>query len=297
MGRIIRRVPLDFDWPQDKVWEGFLMPDRFDEDKCPDCKNGYSPHAQNLFDLWYGYLPFAPESTGTTPLRHDTPAVRAFAERNITNAPDFYGTGEGAIVREGRRLADLFNGQWSHHLTQEDVNALVAAGRLVDFTHTWSAETRWQKIEPPVTPTAEQVNEWSLRGFGHDSINASVVVRARCDREGIDPLCSTCKGHSSTEAYPGQRAEAEAWEPTEPPEGEGWQLWESVSEGSPISPVCATADELATWMSDPERGDRWVPSETARKFIDEGWAPTGIASPGRGFVSGVEAVGWTDSDG
>lgn len=292
MGRQVRRVALDFDWPLNEVYEGFLMPDRFDEEKCPDCKNGYSPQAQNLHDLWYGNLPFDPTSTGSTPWRHDSPAVRAFAERNVSNAPDFYGIGEAATVREAQRLANLFNEQWSHHLSQDDVDALVAGGRLMDFTHTWSPETRWQKIEPPVTPTAEQVNEWSLRGTGHDSINASVVVRARCEREGIEVLCPTCNGHSSLERYEGQRAEAEAWEPTEPPKGEGWQLWETVLEGSPISPVCATADDLAAWMSDPARGDRWVPAETARNFIDAGWAPTGVVSAGRGYASGVEAIGW-----
>ena len=47
--------------------------------------------------------------------------------------------------------------------------------------------------------------------------------------------------------YPGQRAEAEAWEPTDPPTGDGWQLWETTSEGSPSSPVFATAEALADW--------------------------------------------------
>jgi hypothetical protein len=297
MGRETRRVPLDFDWPLNKVWEGFLMPDRFDEVKCPDCENGYSPQAQNLYDLWYGKIPFGPTSTGSTPWRHDSPGVRAFAERNVSNAPEFYGTGEAATVREAQRLADHFNSGWMHHLNQDDVNALIEAGRLRDFTHRWSEETRkLEEIEPAVTPTAAQVNEWSLRGMGHDSINASVVIRARCEREGIDDTCPTCKGHGSTEAYPGQRAEAEAWEPTEPPKGDGWQLWETVSEGSPISPVCASADELAAWMSDPARGDRWVPQETAAKFINAGWAPTGVVSPGRGYASGVEAIGWDSED-
>jgi hypothetical protein len=297
MGREVRRVPLDFDWPLNKIWEGFLSPDKFDETPCPDCKNGYSPRAENLYDLWYGKLPFDPPSTGSTPWRHDSPAVRAFAERNLGNAPDYYGRGEAALQREAQRLADLFNEGWSHHLSQEDVDALVAAGRLHDFTHTWSRESGWQEKTPPVTPTAAQVNEWSLRGFGHDAINASVVIRARCEREGIDDTCPTCKGHASLEKYEGQRAEAEAWEPTDPPKGDGWQLWETVSEGSPVSPVFATADGLAGWMSDPERGDRWVPGDVARKFIDDGWAPTGVVTPGRGYSSGVEAVGWTDDQG
>ena len=291
MGREVRRVPLDFDWPLNKIWDGFLMPDRFDEDKCPDCKNGYSPHAQNLYDLWYGYLPFHPASTGSTPWRHDSPVVRARTERNVASAPEFYGTGEDAIVREGQRLADLFNGSWCYHLTQDDVNALLEAGRLKDLTHTWTREAGWQPIEPPVAPTAEQVNEWSLTGLGHDGINSMVVVRARCKREGFDATCPTCKGHSSLEKYEGQRAEAEAWESTDPPKGDGWQLWETVSEGSPVSPVFATADELAGWMSNPERGNRWVPAATAAKFITDGWAPTFVGNAGGGVMSGVEWVG------
>lgn len=297
MGRIVRRVPLDFDWPLNKIWEGFLMPDRFDETKCPDCKNGYSPQAQNLYDLWYGHLPFDPTSTGSTPLRHDTPTVRTRAERNIHAAPKFYGTGETAIVREAQRLADLWNGQWCNHLSQDDVNALIAAGRLLDLTHTWTREGGWQPKDPPVTPTAAQVNEWSLRGFGHDAINAMIVIRARCEREGIDDTCPTCKGHGGIEKYEGQRAEAEAWEPTNPPAGEGWQLWETVTEGSPISPVFATADELAAWMSDPDRGNHWVPQEVAAKFIADGWAPTMVSGPNtHGVVTGVEWVGTTSGD-
>lgn len=33
----------------------------------------------------------------------------------------------------------------------------------------------------------------------------------------------------------------------EPPEGEGYQLWETTSEGSPVSPVFKTLDELCEW--------------------------------------------------
>lgn len=288
MGREVKRVPAGFDWPLGKVWDGFVSPARFSEMPCPDCTSGYSPHAQRLHDLWYGYRPFSPASTGSALLRPDTAAVRAFAERNVTSAPEFYGTGETAIVREATRLADLWNGMWCHHLSQDDVDALVAAGRLMDFTHTHSREAGWQKIEPPVIPTAAQVNEWSLGGFGHDSINAHVVIRARCEREGAEHECATCQGHGLLEAYDGQRAEADAWKPAEPPAGDSWQLWETVTEGSPVSPVFATADELAAWMSDAERGTDWVPADVAATFIGKGWAPTFAGSPETGLVSGVE---------
>ena len=296
MSRQVRRVPLDFDWPLHKIWHGFLMPDKFNEQPCPDCTNGWSPPAQNLYDLWYGKTPFDPASTGSTPWRHDSPPIRARAERHIAEAPQYYGKGEAAIQQEGQRLADLFNGQWCHHLSQDDVDALADAGRLRRFTHTWDRDNGWQKIEPAVRPTAAQVNEWSIGGPGHDGINAHVVIEARCKREGIDPTCRTCGGHASLEKYEGQRAEAEAWEPTEPPEGDGWQLWETVSEGSPISPVFSTAEALAAWMSDPARGEDWVPAETAYRFIGVGWAPTGVSRGGGPWVPGVEATGWATVD-
>lgn len=291
MSREVRRVPLDFNWPIGEVWQGYVMPDSLHGNECPDCERGYSDHAERLRKQWYGNAPFDPESTGSTPLRPDTPAVRAFAERNVDRAPDYYGTGEIAIVCEARRLADLFNSQWCHHLSQEDVDALVADGRLKELTHTWTREHGWQPIEPPVTLTAAQVNEWSLRGMGHDGINASVVIRARCERTGISDTCERCQGHASVEAYPGQRAEAEAWQPTEPPAGDGWQLWETVTEGSPKSPVFATADKLATWMSDPARGDEWVPGHVAAQFIKVGWAPSAASSAGTEMVPGVEYIG------
>jgi hypothetical protein len=296
MGRVVMRVPLDFAWPLDKTWEGYVRPKKFEENTCPACNGGaYSPFAQHLYDQWYGKAPFNPADTGSTPLTVDTPAVRAFAERNVADSPWFYGTGEAAIVREAQRLIGMWNRQWSHHLAQEDVDALVAGGRLMDFTHTWEGpERRWVKIEPPVTPTAAQVNEWALRGLGHDSMNAWIAVSARCKRAGEVEWCATCEGHGSLEAYEGQRAEAEAWERTEPPEGEGYQLWQTVSEGSPITPVFATAEELARhmvshhWNTNPE--PMASSFEVAMRFIDAGWAPSGGTIDGE-VVTGVEYVG------
>jgi hypothetical protein len=36
MGRELRRVPLDFDWPINKTWEGFLNP-HYVAKKCEAC--------------------------------------------------------------------------------------------------------------------------------------------------------------------------------------------------------------------------------------------------------------------
>lgn len=232
--RDVRRVPLDFDWPLGEVWAGYLLPDSLSEERCGACGgSGYSTHASWLRNRWYGYVPFDPAETGSTPLTPDTPEVRAFAERNVSRAPDYYGTSEEAVVQEATRLADMWNGQWNHHLDQDDVDALHAAGRLRG-----------------VPDAADLVNRWSIEGFGHDAINCHVVIEARCAREGVPYTCDACGGAGSMERYPGQRAQAEAWEPTDPPAGDGWQLWETTTEGSPKSPVFKTPEELAAWCAD-----------------------------------------------
>ncbi|MGH8877193.1 MAG: hypothetical protein ACRD0P_07630 [Stackebrandtia sp.] len=136
------------------------------------------------------------------------------------------------------------------------------------------------------------------REFGHDTLDTWSAVRAIIAAAGLDfetwAVCTTCggKGDLGTDE---QRAAYEAWEPTDPPNGEGWQLWETVSEGSPISPAFADADALAAWMSHPDRGRNWVPESVAAKFIAEGWAPTAATGPA-GAMSGVEFIGTTGSD-
>lgn len=236
MGREVKRVPLSFDWPLGEAWDGYLMPKRLGEKKCETCDGGgYSPEAERLKNRWYGYVPFDPAETGSTPFTVEAPEVRAFAERNVGNSPDFYGTGEAAILREAKRLADLWNRSWSHHLHQRDVDVLLAEGRLREFAGQ--------------SPTAAEVNLWSLGGFGHDSINQWIVVRAECERLGVAETCAACGGHGSVERWPGQRAEAEAWERIEPPTGEGWQMWETTSEGSPSSPVFETPEGLADYCA------------------------------------------------
>lgn len=42
MGRTLKRVPLNFKWPIDKIWKGYINPySKFRLD-CKYCENGYS---------------------------------------------------------------------------------------------------------------------------------------------------------------------------------------------------------------------------------------------------------------
>lgn len=79
----------------------------------------------------------------------------------------------------------------------------------------------------------------------------------------------------------------------EPPEGDGWQMWEDTSEGSPISPVFRTAEKLAEWLESsgasamgiqPATKEQWL------KMIKIGGCPSGAIIGGK-VMSGVEALG------
>lgn len=137
---------------------------------------------------------------------------------------------------------------WHDKIGQAEVDNLLAEGRLRTWVPGENGERgHWESLPR----TADEVNAAQRRGGldGHDGINRHVLVKFRCERLGIPYLCSRCEGHGSVEKYDGQRAEAEAWGPTEPPIGDGWQMWETTSEGSPTSPVFATAQELAAWCA------------------------------------------------
>lgn len=75
-----------------------------------------------------------------------------------------------------------------------------------------------------------------------------------------------------------QSAEYEAWQETPPPAGDGWQLWENVSEGSPVSPVFKTREELLVWMADNKYAN-WVLKEVAehgeKSYIPSAWGLLG----------------------
>lgn len=290
MGRELKQVALDFDWPVNKTWQGYLNP-LYAAKKCEPCDgHGYSSAARRLNELWYGYLPFRPEDRGSIPFTPDDAPIRAFAERNVSRSPEFYGAGKRAVAREARRLCALFNSRWCNHLNADDVDALLKSNRLMDFTHTWTAGIGWKPKEPAaLPPTPREVNEWNLSGLGHGGQYA--CVKAECKRLGLSHLCEHCDGEGCHWPSPEAKAAYEAWESIEPPAGPGYQIWETVSEGSPISPVFATARDLAAHMAGKKWGaDDGTPFETWIAFIEgPGWAPSMIGTSA-GMVTGVEGV-------
>ena len=83
MGRELKRVPLDFQWPLNKVWAGFLNP-HHTAVECPHCAGtGSSPTARHLKDQWYGNAAFQPADRGSVPFTPDHPTIRAKADKPV----------------------------------------------------------------------------------------------------------------------------------------------------------------------------------------------------------------------
>jgi hypothetical protein len=86
----------------------------------------------------------------------------------------------------------------------------------------------------------------------------------------------------------------------EPPNGDGFQMWETTSEGSPMSPVFATPEELAKWLYDNKASSFGSQTSTYEEWLTmittTGWAPSAVLNVGEGTLkSGVSAISETEA--
>jgi hypothetical protein len=183
--------------------------------------------------VWKGYLnPYcgvkckACDGTGHNP---ETKKIDeewyAFDNQELISVTDCYG-------RSSRynRNAHCYN------ITQVEVDALLAEDRLRELTKNGHI------------PTVEEVNDWAKKDpAGHDAINRWICFETRSKALCVWGSCPICDGHGFVYASEEIFKKHEEWENIDPPKGEGYQLWETTTEGSPQSPVFATLDELAAW--------------------------------------------------
>lgn len=277
--RTLKRVPLDFAWPANKVWKGYLNP--WDEHckKCRPCEGtGLSPDGRFLQNVWYGFDAYQLFGNffGANILAVPSGAelTRRGFQKELVDA-----------IERARKFGLKTLARLSDKLEEADILALVKADRLWDFTSTFSRESGWKKKEPPVIPTPDQVNAWSGQFLGHDSINCSVVIRDRCRRAGVPHVCEICKGNGALWTSPEMEKKAEEWESEEPPTGEGWQLWETVSEGSPVTPVFPSAKLLADHVAAHDLMGGKLSAEQVLRLIRQDKIEEGsmiVAVPGEG---------------
>lgn len=280
MGREIRRVPVGFDWPIDKTWWGFLRPQDLRSEKCDRCDGiGYSTIALEMYNKWYGYIDYYPISPGLKPFEATEQAIVDFAKRNVSKTY----TGDAWIKkeytdhelnREARRLTNLFNGMWMYHLNQEEIDVMW------DYEYSGLKDLFKEKPDP-FTYNRSAISAVFL------TLYPDTIIKHYAKKENFDPYCEKCKGEGSFEA-PG----AKWWTETPVPEGPAYQLWETVSEGSPVSPSFETPEELAQWLSDNYDNKLYRLSyEKWLAFINgPGWAPSAVGGGPEGFISGVEFI-------
>lgn len=246
----IRRVPLDFDWPLNQVWRGYVLPEVLRLPACPDCR--YDGH----------------RSTGLS--------AAAYAIEET-----FYAHSTPEPWRS--HIA------WHDKITQPEVDMLLRKGRL----RTWgtdpdTGEDGWLALPR----TAAEVNaEQHAPGLGgHDASNRWALVTYRCKRLRIDMDCPACGGTTHV-GTPEQVAAKKAWKPSGPPKGRGWQVWEDISEGSPISPVFAIREDLVDWLTSPGSAEFYhrypLTREQAEALVGAGGSvgsAVGIRTPYGGMV-------------
>jgi len=97
----------------------------------------------------------------------------------------------GGYNPETKKIADAwydFEGtgsRWCDKITQDEVQALLDSNRLSDLT----------RGRENYTPTADEVNAWNGKGFGHDEINRFICIEQRAKRLGVWGHCEHCHGN------------------------------------------------------------------------------------------------------
>lgn len=261
--RTLKRVSLNFDWPLGKVWKGYINL-RPGPNKCHVCDgSGYHPDALWVSESFYRHSsPFVSDPTGDAMKTAFTELFGGYSVGQVHGRGSF--PSEETLRKYGPAFREFCqsmldcDGSWSDKITLDEVQALVADDRLMEFTHIWTRGEGWKRRKDGYIPTADEVNAAQHQGglHGHDAINRGILVEARLRRLGLPMCCSKCRGlghvwiGKTRKKAQKKRKYHNAWKEHEPPIGPGYQLWETCTEGSPISPVFASAEELANWCAD-----------------------------------------------
>lgn len=292
MGRVVKRVEIDFEWPMNVVWQGFINPHYDECTTCSHCDGmGYSAFGRKFHERWHGSVPFRPEDNGSTPIPFSHPEIMAFATRQILRSPEYYGSGDSAVNREAKRLAELYNARMECHLNQRDLDILLSDpdGLGSCFTH---ARDENGEMAPRTALQKLTLEEYQSIVIGSlmARVNYSPILAARANERGESEFCLECAGNGSVWSSDEARIRSNEWKQEEPPEGEGWQLWETVSEGSPVSPVFSTPEALAAWLTGRPGINSGTTEDQWLKFITgPGWAPSFVMAGGQA-MSGVEVM-------
>lgn len=173
MTRIVKRVPLDFDWPLNKKWYGYINP--VPTIQCEACNGtSYNAATNQLAQQWYC---------------HD-------------EEPEWI-----AVETYNGQMSRYNNKSWRYHLTQDEVDALIKANRIdtrlrrFDFEKTLTADevNEWAKRDPfghdglnqfiCVKVRATRLGFYGLCKFCDDGLiwHSSEFAKLHCEFKKIEP--------------------------------------------------------------------------------------------------------------
>lgn len=245
MGREIKRVALDFSWPIQKVWYGYLNPYYCYNITCSSCNGaGVTASGQALTRI--------------------SQLIKIAGEDSLCRPKDF-------TPKEKAQLIDIRNNGYERYYPHP---YLCEAG-IFDVGDDFHELTKKMSSDP-------YISEYSIK----KSILQAFNLPENWGQ------CKECNGDGSIWDSKENENKAEKWTRIEPPVGPGYQLWETTSEGSPLSPVFDTPENLAHWLADNNAssfGDQTATYDEWLKFINDiGWACSGVIVDGK-IESGVTA--------
>ena len=158
MGRTMKRVPMDFDWPVGRVWKGFLNP--YHGCDCPWCYDeeqrgsyGFTKEYREYEKTWYGHYCGPYIQNPYNPDFRYCPSSKPYAMERWEY--DFI------VGHDGRLRKQLF------------------------------------KCEKADVPPYEELKEWLLRNhtrFDIDYIFVDIMGEEYCRRNSVQSTCPHCNG-------------------------------------------------------------------------------------------------------
>lgn len=228
MGREVKRVALDFDWPMNEIWQGFLNPHW---KKCDPCNGSGETSAMGRLSDLVGLLLLS-----------------------------------GADAAEVRCHPYFRDGDGLHHS-----RGGIPSPDMVELTTGLAGRSPMGRM-------------------GHDSCDRWAATAKIIKAAGLSKKWGTCPACKGEGIAADNRKAYKRWKPKEPPSGDGWQMWETTSEGSPVSPVFATPEELAHWLADNGASSFGSSTSTYEQWlamIQVGWAMSAAIVGGK-LMSGVD---------
>jgi len=276
MGRELRRVPLDFDWPLRERWVGFVNPHR---KLCPkadtnDCHGGYTSAYKWMDAICHFIALIGDEAAMPAELRnrpnrfYPHPYLKEWNQSPTTSIPR-------GVIEALPKEQTLRDYAYWRYLRDNPPQLLELNEELAVLI---------ERLAEPQDPDLKKSFAARKRGDTFDRLHGYHILDRLLEVTGLPKewgICPVCQGNGLD---PEIQAAHDAWTRSDPPDGPGYQLWETVSEGSPISPVFADEESFVQYLIAEGYSEK-----AARNFTRIGWVMSAMGSA-KGLKEDIHAL-------